>query len=134
MQNGVKPHFAFGHGLSYTSFSYGNLKVAGSLSSGGDVTATITVTNAGSVAGAEVVQLYAQFPSDAGEPPLQLRDFVKTPILAPGASHTASFSLPARFFSVWDTDSHAWAVAKGTFTLSAGAASDDLRAHGTVTV
>ena len=64
------PLFSFGHGLSYTTFAYTNLKISGSM-------ASLTVANSGKMHGSEVVQLYLGFPAEEGEPPKQLKGFVK---------------------------------------------------------
>lgn len=74
----VKPAFAFGHGLSYTTFEYSNLTFdAASLS------AAFSIENTGRVYGAEVAQLYLGFPADAGEPPKVLRGFSKVTVTTP---------------------------------------------------
>jgi beta-glucosidase len=83
----VEPKYAFGHGLSYTNFSYSGLKVSGT-----DV--SVTVKNVGATHGAEVAQLYLGFPPSAGEPPQVLRGFQKLH-LAPGSEATATFELGA---------------------------------------
>jgi beta-glucosidase len=70
--NNVQPAFAFGHGLSYTSFKYSGLTFDTP-----SLTATFTIKNTGSIYGAEIAQLYLGFPADAGEPPKVLRGFRK---------------------------------------------------------
>ena len=72
----LTPLFPFGYGLSYTSFSFSNLKV-GTLPAGGAATVTATVTNTGSRAGADVAQLYVSDPSASGQPPRQLEGFAR---------------------------------------------------------
>ena len=138
--HGVKPAYAFGHGLSYTSFTYAVLskeveEPPGQTEGGGRerVVATIdfTLTNTGSRAGAEVAQLYTSFPASAGEPPVQLRNFTKIQ-LAAGASVRISFEVSERDLSVWDVEAGAWALVHGAHQLAVGAASDDLRLHVTV--
>lgn len=127
----VTPKFAFGHGLSYTTFGYASLSVASVSTNTFNVSAVIS--NTGSVAGAEVAQLYIKFPAAAGEPPLQLRGFDKV-MLQPGASATVSFPLAPRDFSIWDATAHAWAVQKGDFVVMVGASSQDVRLHASVTL
>eukprot|EP00026_Physarum_polycephalum_P004175 Phypoly_transcript_04192.p1 GENE.Phypoly_transcript_04192~~Phypoly_transcript_04192.p1 ORF type:complete len:642 (+),score=81.05 Phypoly_transcript_04192:243-1928(+) len=63
----ITPQWPFGHGLSYTTFDYSDLKVTGTVASG--LTISLTITNSGKVTGSEVVQLYLSYPSSAGEPP-----------------------------------------------------------------
>jgi len=118
--------FAFGHGLSYTTFKYSGLSVLPSPSGSGAV-ASFQVTNVGAVAGAEVAQLYLGFPVVAGEPPLQLKGFRKTKILAPGETEFVVLELRPRDLSIWDEEAHRWAVVEGTFTAKVGASSRDLR-------
>jgi beta-glucosidase len=126
----ITPMYAFGHGLSYTTFTYSNLSAS---ASGTNVTASVTVTNSGSRAGAEVVQLYLGFPSSAGEPPQVLRGFQKVS-LAAGASRTVTFSLTSEELSYWNTSSGSWTVPSGTFTINVGSSSRDIRQTTTVQV
>ena len=130
-------------GLSYTTFAYKNLKItrtAGGSNAGGSnapfaVVVTIDVANTGKVAGAEVAQLYVAFPPAAGEPPQQLKGFVKTRVLTPGATAAAvTFGLRARDLSVWDEDARGWRVQVGQFGVGVGASSRDIRAKGEFTV
>ncbi|KAI8804635.1 glycoside hydrolase superfamily [Cladochytrium replicatum] len=101
MWNDVKaitPVFWFGHGLSYTTFGYSMLTV--STGSGPSLTASVVVTNTGSVAGQEVPQLYLGFPVGTGEPVKKLRGFEKVNI-TPGASTTVTFTLSTQDISIW---------------------------------
>eukprot|EP00408_Alexandrium_pacificum_P025886 CAMPEP_0171202986 /NCGR_PEP_ID=MMETSP0790-20130122/25287_1 /TAXON_ID=2925 /ORGANISM="Alexandrium catenella, Strain OF101" /LENGTH=706 /DNA_ID=CAMNT_0011668431 /DNA_START=58 /DNA_END=2178 /DNA_ORIENTATION=+ len=119
--------FPFGHGLSYTEFAYSGLKV-----DGGAV--EFTVSNTGSVPGREIPQLYLSFPASAGEPPKQLKGFQKTKTLQPGESVKVQMALRARDTSIWDTAQHKWASVPGTFGLSVGASSRDIRLTGSMQV
>merc|ERR1712146_63395 len=92
----------------------------------GKTSVSVTVTNTGSKAGAEVAQLYLGFPSSAGEPPRQLKGFEKV-ILAPGAKTTVTFDLRPRDLSIWDVKQHAWSPVSGTFEVAVGASSRDIR-------
>lgn len=123
----VAPHFPFGHGLSYTTFSYSNLKIE-------KEKVTFTVTNSGNLPGAEVPQLYLGFPKSSGEPLLQLKEFQKTQIIAPKNKSVISFELPDRAFSVYDVDSHSWKKLSGDFTVHVGSSSRDIRLKGSITV
>lgn len=117
--------FPFGHGLSYTSFEYSHLQIAGS-------TVTFDLKNTGGVAGAEVSQVYLVFPDTAGEPPLQLKGFKKV-MLQPGQSTTVSITLTSRDLSIWDGAAHDFAVVKGEFGVKVGASSRDIRLTGPLT-
>jgi beta-glucosidase len=125
----ITPQFAFGHGLSYTTFTYSNLRISGSVASGG-VTVAVDIRNSGSVSGAEVAQLYLSYPPSAGEPPKILRGFKKVSFAA-GATQTVTFTLGARDVSIWDIPTSNWKQVSGTFTVSVGASSADIRLKGT---
>ena len=96
------------------------------------------VTNSGSAAGAEVAQLYLQFPRHAGEPLLVLRAFEKTPELAPGASTVLTLRLSPRDLSFWDTAAAAgaggWSGVQGQFGVQIGSSSRDIRLRSFVEV
>jgi beta-glucosidase len=128
----VTPLFPFGYGLSYTSFSFSNLKV-GSLAAGGAATVTATVTNTGSVAGADVAQLYVTDPAASGQPPLQLEGFQRVS-LAPGASQTVTFPLTQRNLQYWNSTSNGWATSTGSYGISVGDSDANLPLTGTLAV
>lgn len=127
-QQNVEPLFAFGHGLSYTTFALDRLTVS---RSGPPVTVTARVTNTGSRAGAEVLQVYVGFPAAAGEPPRQLKAFAKVR-LAPGQSRTVRFTLDERAFSWWHNDN--WTRTPGDYRIHVGTSSRNLPLTGSVTL
>jgi beta-glucosidase len=127
-QKGLEPLFPFGHGLSYTTFGYGNLRVTPEQGDGMKVTVAATVTNTGNVAGKAVAELYVSFPVEAGEP-RQLKGFEKV-ALGPRQSRDVSFELDGRAFSYWK-DSAGWTIAKGAYQISVGASSRDTPLTGT---
>ena len=130
----VKPAYAFGHGLSYTSFTYDDLKLS-SKRFGGKLTATVTVTNTGKVAGREVVQLYVGAPAGRlDKPKSELRAFAKTGLLRPGQSQTLRFDLGASDLTSFDPARSAWVADAGTYTLKVGASSTDIRRSGSFEV
>ena len=120
------PLFPFGHGLSYTTFKYSELKVAKD-------TVSVKITNSGKREGAEVVQLYVGAPAAAGEPPKQLKGFEKV-WLKPGESKVVSMPLKPESLAVWDEASHAWKVVPGVYAVNVGSSSRDIRLKGTLTV
>ena len=122
----IEPAYCFGHGESFTSFHYSGLHVSTSAVS-------LTLQNNGTVAGAEVVQLYLSFPSGAGEPPQQLKGFEKVHLEA-GESTLVTLGLDARAFSIWMVGTHAWTVVSGTFGVAVGSSSRDHRLVGSVEV
>jgi len=121
----VVPRFAFGFGLSYTTFDLSGLTITGRRVS-------LQLKNTGSVSGAEVVQLYLGFPSSAGEPPIQLKGFSKV-LLAPGGMQTVVFTLSDRDLSIWNVATHSWAVVAGTYTVYVGTSSQNLPLKQTAT-
>ncbi len=129
----MEPLFPFGHGLSYTTFSFSPTLSIDATSAPPSVAVALNVTNTGAVLGKESVQLYLTFPPAAGEPPRQLRDFEMVQ-LAPGEAAGVRFVLDARGYSVWDVAAYAWTVVPGEYTVSVGASSRDIRATGSFTV
>ena len=99
------PVFKFGDGLSYTTFGYSSLAIDAAKKS-----VSFTLTNTGAVPGAEVAQLYLRFPPTAGEPPQVLKRFIKSDLLAPGASQAIAFEAfdPDFDLAIWDEDVHGW--------------------------
>ncbi|WP_229075544.1 glycoside hydrolase family 3 protein [Actinoplanes sp. DH11] len=122
-----KPLYAFGHGLSYTSFRYSRPVVR-------DGRVAVTVTNTGRRAGAEVVQLYThQRTSRDVTPEKQLRGFEKVQ-LAPGRSRTVTFDLSSTDLARWDVTRQRWVVETAVHDVWLGPSSGDIRARGTVAV
>ena len=116
----VKPLFAFGHGLSYTSFEYGEASVKGRKLS-------VSVKNSGKVAGAEVVQLYiSDTEASVARPAKELKGFKKV-FLQPGESAKLTFDIPDEALSFFDADAHKWVLEPGEFVAHVGSASDDIR-------
>jgi beta-glucosidase len=114
--------FPFGFGLSYTSYAYSGLKVK----PGKDkTTVTFTVKNTGSRAGAEVAQVYAALPADAGEPPKRLVGFSKVKLQA-GESKEVTVSVDSAYLSVFDEASDSWKMIPGAYSFMAGGSSQDL--------
>jgi beta-glucosidase len=121
---GKHPLFPFGFGLSYTTFSFANLQVPATAASGSTVPVSFDVTNTGSVAGAEVAQLYVSDPSTkVSRPERELKGFEKVR-LAPGETKHVTLSLDARAFSYWDEAAHKWAVDPGKFVIRVGDSSE----------
>jgi beta-glucosidase len=131
-QKGLEPLFPFGHGLSYTTFGYDNLRISPAHGDGRKVAVSARVTNTGRVAGKAVAELYLGFPPEAGEPPRQLKGFEKVELL-PGESKDVTFELEERAFSYWK-DSAGWTRAKGAYQILVGASSRDTALVGSFTV
>lgn len=123
---GVAPAYEFGFGLSYASFTFGELKRTAPARNG-DVTVTTTVTNAGQVACRAVPQLYVVPPSGSRGPLQELKAFTKTRLLEPGASQEVSFTVRLADLASFDVASSAWTVAPGRYELRLGASSRDIK-------
>jgi beta-glucosidase len=118
--NNVKPLFPFGFGLSYTHFSYSNLRIGRGASDGvRDIQVTAKVTNAGNRAGTDVAQLYLGDPSASGEPPRQLVGFERVS-LAPGQSSRVQFTITPRDTWWWDTNANGWTQSTGSYSVYVG--------------
>ncbi|MET8139772.1 glycoside hydrolase family 3 C-terminal domain-containing protein [Sphaerisporangium sp. NPDC005288] len=118
------PLYAFGHGLSYTTFAYQGLKLnSGTARPDGTVTATVKVTNTGGRAGDEVVQLYThQATSRVTQPVKQLRAFQRVH-LAPGQTKTVTLSFKAADLALWDVTRGRWTVEKARHDVMVGGSS-----------
>jgi beta-glucosidase len=130
-----EPLFAFGHGLSYTTFNYDGLKFsADQLKADGNVTVTVNVTNTGKRAGDEVVQLYTHaIKSSVARPAKELRGFQRIH-LQPGQTKPVTFALPAEKLAFWDEKTHRFLVELGAYEVMAGASSADIRLKGQIDV
>jgi len=130
---GIAPLFAFGHGLSYSTFAYSGLKVVKATDGGLD--ATLTIKNTGGVDSDEVPQLYLGAPS-------QIPDGVQFPVralaafdrihLAAGEAKTVTLHVALRQLQYWSTKEGKWVTATGKRTVSVGASSRDLRLQQTI--
>ncbi len=120
--------FPFGHGLSYTTFEYSNMKADKSTMKDDEtVTVSLDVTNTGKVKGKEVVQIYVEAPdSHVIRPVRELREFAKVE-LEPGETKTVAFTLGKRAFSYYHVELKDWFVQTGAYLIHAGSSSRDLR-------
>jgi beta-glucosidase len=123
-----QPLYPFGYGLSYTTFSYSNLRVTPAfLASKGSVNVSVTVTNTGKWSGEEVVQLYVRHLNSSVErPQIELKGFTRVP-LAAGQSKTVTLTLPAERLAYWNVRDHRFEVEPDKIEIAVGASSADLR-------
>lgn len=132
---GKKVLFPFGHGLSYTTFEYRDLRLSSNeIQADGGLKVAVTVKNTGDRDGAEIVQLYiGDLKPGIFRPEKELRDFHKV-FLKKGEEQKVVFTLDSRAFSFYDPDSRAWIVPEGEYQISIGASSRDIRLRERVTV
>jgi beta-glucosidase len=134
---GLSPQYAFGYGLSYTTFEYGHLTVTAiSTSREPSILVSVDVTNIGKVTGDEVVQLYLS--ADFVDP--MTRDIVPVPVkqlrgfervsLAPGQTKSVTFILGPEELSFWSISDDSFRIEAGTYTVWVGGSSDDLSLSG----
>jgi len=123
-KKGWEPRYAFGHGLSYTTYAYANLSLdAQAAKPDGTVLASVDVTNVGSRAGEEVVQLYVGFPSSRVDRPVKLlRGFEKV-ALAAGETKRVTFTVPVGGLAYYDVGAKAWVVERQPHSVSVGGSS-----------
>jgi beta-glucosidase len=129
-----EPLYAFGHGLSYTAFSYSNLHAdTKRLALGGSIQLTVDVENSGNVAGDEVVQFYIHAGGTVEHPTIQLAGFRRVS-LRPGEKQTIAFSLPHDHIALryWDEAKNDFTYDPGSVDLLVGSSSADIRLRGSV--
>ena len=123
----VPVRYAFGHGISYTSFQYSALRVT-------KEGASFTLTNTGNVAGAEIAQLYIGCENSAiYRPKKELKGFKKV-FLLPGESKEVSIAFDDKSFRYFDAKNNCWSVEEGEYTVYIAASSDDVRLEGSLIV
>ncbi len=124
----VEPMFAFGHGLSYTTFEYANLRLSSVVASGQPIDVRVDVRNSGQREGEETVQLYVTdaATTEVVRPVKELKAFEKVR-LAPGESRTVKFALSQRDLSYYDTGRQTWTATPGTYRICIGSSSRDIR-------
>ena len=115
--------FPFGFGLSYTTYGYSDLKVA--CGSNNEVTATFTVKNTGSRAGAEIAEVYAALPESAGEPPKRLVGWSKVQ-LNPGEDKEVNVTVDPKYLSIYDENAKGWKLVPGSYSFMVGGSSQNL--------
>lgn len=146
---GIEPLFTFGHGLSYTTFDYADLRVesVGGATGGAGQTketdkadtdtvarVTFTLANSGEVAGAEVAQIYVgPLPGDVAMPPKQLAGFAKV-TLDPGQRQDITVDVPRSALSYWDSARQGWTTPGGETAVYVGSSSQDIRLEGMIRI
>ncbi|MDN4596189.1 glycoside hydrolase family 3 C-terminal domain-containing protein [Leifsonia virtsii] len=124
--------YPFGHGLSYTTFAYGDATAA--ITAGGDIQVRVTVSNTGDRAGREVVQAYTSLPgSGVQRAPRELKGFASVE-LAPGESREVTVTIRREDLAYWHVRAERWVVEGGDYVVEVGASSRDVRTTATVAV
>lgn len=125
---GIDVLFPFGHGLSYTSFKYTDMKLSSKkIDKDGNVSVSVKLTNVGQYEGAEVVQLYvSDEKSSVDRPVRELKHFQKVH-LKPGESTIVTFQLNFKDLAFWDVETHDWKVEPGNFKVQLASSSRDIR-------
>ena len=128
---GIRPMYAFGHGLSYVDFNYGEMKATAGRKG---VKVSFPLTNAGQMPADEVVQLYVHRPDATVEwPEKELKAFARVS-LQPGQTRTVTLEIPLDDLRYWNVERNGWELEPGRLELLLGAASDDIRRTASVTV
>ncbi|KAF5369139.1 hypothetical protein D9757_011062 [Collybiopsis confluens] len=131
----IVPQFAFGHGLSYSTFALSSIKISDPAIDKSECTFTVSVAvaNSSSVTGSEVVQLYVSLPStpEYTHPARQLKGFHKVDLKA-GESKTIEILLDKYAVSYWDDKINSWVVERGVYGIDIGVSSDDIRLSGSL--
>jgi beta-glucosidase len=131
-ERGLDVAFPFGHGLSYTTFAYGEPTVAATPD--GDLEISVPITNTGTVPGREVVQVYTSLPSTGVQrAPRELKAFASVPV-QPGATVDAHMIIRREDLAYWDVRVDRWVVEGGGYLVEVGASSRDLRRRTTIEV
>jgi beta-glucosidase len=124
----IEPLFPFGHGLTYTHFSYGEAKISGKfLSESGALLVSVPITNDGDMAAHEIIQLYIRdVKSRLPRPSKELQGFSKI-FLLPGETKTVQMSVDKHSVGYYDTSLQSWIAEEGSFNVLIGASSVDIR-------
>jgi beta-glucosidase len=133
-KKGVGPLFPFGHGLSYTTFRYGNISIrrAAAAGSGPGFEVSFDVTNTGPRAGADVAQVYVGHPgARVPRPPKELKGFAKVS-LRPGETKRVSVTLDGRAFAYYDAGGRSWRIEPGEYEVMVGRSSERIELRGKI--
>lgn len=131
-QQGTKPLFPFGHGLSYTTFDYSNLKIQVADKKKGCVKITMDITNTGQREGTEVVELYVHdVKSKLKRPYKELKNFEKV-FLKPGETKSVEMNLQKEAFEYYNPTLHKWVLEPGVFDILVGASSENIKLKGSI--
>jgi beta-glucosidase len=130
-----KPLYAFGYGLSYTTFAYSNLRLSSNkMDSKGDVTISVDIKNVGKRDGDEVVQMYVAYPASSVARPIEELKSFKRISLRAGESKTVSLPLTAKSIAYWNEQAHTFVVEPGALEVRVGSSSDNIKLRQTINI
>jgi beta-glucosidase len=134
-QRGENPGYAFGYGLSYSTFRYRRLRITGeNARPQADITATFILRNTSNIAGTEVPQVYVgRLPTRVPTPPRQLAGFARVQ-LGPHERQTVSITIPRRSLSYWDSGAQHRVTPSGNVPVYVSSSSEDTQLAGTIHV
>jgi beta-glucosidase len=130
----IPPLWAFGHGLSYSTFIYSNISVYGKVSVIDTVTISMSLTNKAGPAGAEVIQLYVSSPSAIVDGPIKVLKGFQKVFLLPNETQMVLFNLTAIDLAIFDVTVDDFVLISGNYNVMIAAASDDIRLRGVISV
>lgn len=130
----IKTAYEFGFGLSYTNFTYSDLKLSSDKFSG-SITVAVDIKNSGNVAGKEVAELYLSAPAvKLDKPSLELKGFAKTKLLQPGEKQIVTFKIDSRSLSSFDSGTSSWIAEAGKYEVKIGASSKNIKLNASFTL
>jgi beta-glucosidase len=123
-KKGWEPRYAFGYGLSYTTYAYANLALdATEVKEDGEIHASVDVTNAGARAGEEIVQLYVGFPNSKVDRPVKLLRGFERVSLGPAQTKRVTLSVKAKDLAYYDSRMKNWVVERTAYPVFVGPSS-----------
>jgi beta-glucosidase len=135
-KNKITPLFAFGHGMSYSTFKYQYMQVpCSTVTKTSVVDVAVGITNTGTVAGSDVAFLFVSFPNTTARRSVkELKAFYRTPVIAPGSTVQVTLPLRVADLKYWNTTAAAWTVESGQVNVMVGPSSDNLPLTDSITV
>ena len=128
----IKSLFPFGHGLSYTDFSYGDLEI--SVGDNADVVCRFNIENIGYMDGQEVAQCYVSYESSPSDEPIKSLQSFKKVLIEKQKKQEIEIHLNARNFSYWDVKDKDWKIRPGSYSIEIGSSSEKIELSETITL
>ena len=127
-KNSITPLFAFGHGMSYSTFKYQYMQLpCSTVTQSSVVDVAVGITNTGTVAGSDVAFLFVSYPNTTARRSLkELKGFYRTPVIAPGSTAIVTIPLRVSDLKYWNMTTSAWTIESGKVNVMVGPSSDNL--------